>query len=116
MGLLDIFRVSSIKKENEELKEQVHSLNSRIDALGVTEYEQTKALIDKVNEQIASGNSTIRTLSEEISQLKEKSEKLSKNVTTQERKINRCKELYKSVDYAINNFLNTWMFLTVIVK
>lgn len=38
MGLLDIFRVSSIKKENEELKEQVHSLNSRIDALGVTEY------------------------------------------------------------------------------
>lgn len=107
MGLLDIFRVSSIKKENEELKEQVHSLNSRIDALGVTEYEQTKALIDKVNEQIASGNSTIRTLSEEISQLKEKSEKLSKNVTTQERKINRCKELYKSVDYAINNFLNT---------
>ncbi len=26
MGLLDIFRVSSIKKENEELKEQVHSL------------------------------------------------------------------------------------------
>lgn len=107
MGLLDIFRVSSIKKENEELKEQVHSLNSRIDALGVTDYEQTKALIDKVNEQIASGNSTIRTLSEEISQLKEKSEKLSKNVTTQERKINRCKELYKSVDYAINNFLNT---------
>lgn len=107
MGLLDIFRVSSIKKENEELKEQVHSLNSRIDALGVTEYEQTKALIDKANEQIASGNSTIRTLSEEISQLKEKSEKLSKNVTTQERKINRCKELYKSVDYAINNFLNT---------
>lgn len=60
-----------------------------------------------MNEQIASGNSTIRTLSEEISQLKEKSEKLSKNVTTQERKINRCKELYKSVDYAINNFLNT---------
>lgn len=107
MGLLDIFRVSSIKKENEELKEQVRSLNSRIDTLGVTEYEQTKALIDKVNEQIASGNSTIRTLSEEISQLKEKSEKLSKNVTTQERKINRCKELYKSVDYAINNFLNT---------
>ena len=100
-------KLSSIKKENEELKEQVHSLNSRIDALGVTEYEQTKALIDKVNEQIASGNSTIRTLSEEISQLKEKSEKLSKNVTTQERKINRCKELYKSVDYAINNFLNT---------
>mgnify|MGYP004516416287 FL=1 len=107
MGLLDIFRVSSIKKENEELKEQVHSLNSRIDALGVTEYEQTKTLIDKMNEQIVSGNSTIRTLSEEISQLKEQSEKLSKNVTTQERKINRCKELYKSVDYAINNFLNT---------
>lgn len=107
MGLLDIFRVSSIKKENEELKEQVHSLNSRIDALGVTEYEQTKTLIDKMNEQIVSGNSTIRKLSEEISQLKEQSEKLSKNVTTQERKINRCKELYKSVDYAINNFLNT---------
>lgn len=45
MGLFDIFRVSSIKQENEELKKQIENLQERINALGVTEYEQAKKFL-----------------------------------------------------------------------
>lgn len=116
MGLLDIFRISSIKQENEQLKKNNENLKNQIISLGVTEYSQTKEKIeilekesalklDETNKEISSNNETIAKLREEISDLKEKDTKLLKTVATQERKISRCKELYKSIDYAINNFL-----------
>ena len=43
---------------------------------------------------------------QEISELEEKNSKLQKSVASQERKVSKCKELYKSIDYAINNFFN----------
>lgn len=50
---------------------------------------------------------TITKLRNEITVLQDKSDKLEKQCVTQERKLRRSKELYKSVDYAINNFFNT---------
>ena len=54
---------------------------------------------------MADQNTMISRLREEISQLQEKQEKLDKQVTTQTKKLKRSKELYKSVDYCISNFL-----------
>ena len=56
---------------------------------------------------MADQNTMISRLREEISQLQEKQEKLDKQVTTQTKKLKRSKELYKSVDYCISNFLET---------
>lgn len=55
---------------------------------------------------IASNNTIIFNLRQEIFELEEKNSKLQKSVASQERKVSKCKELYKSIDYAINNFFN----------
>ena len=118
MGLLDIFRISQIKQENEQLKANNANMAAQMQNLGVTEYYQTKQKIEQLeqessqqleqtNRQIASNNSVIANLRNEISELQQKNDKLSKSVSTQERKISRCKELYKSVDYAISNFFES---------
>lgn len=106
MGFFDIFRISSIKQENEDLKKQVENLQNRINALGVIEYEQAKDILDKQTQEILENNATIARLRKEIEELTEKDGKLSKSVLSQTRKVARRKELYKSVDYAIENFLN----------
>lgn len=107
MGFFDIFRIGEIKAENEQLKQ-------RLAALGCDEYEEVQRKIaeakkefSNLNEEMANQNTMISRLSEEISQLQEKQEKLDKQVTTQTKKLKRSKELYKSVDYCISNFLET---------
>lgn len=107
MGFFDIFRISEIKAENEQLKQ-------RLAALGCDEYEEVQRKIaeakkefSNLNEEMADQNTMISRLREEISQLQEKQEKLDKQVTTQTKKLKRSKELYKSVDYCISNFLET---------
>lgn len=115
MGFLDIFKISQIKKENEQLKVANANLVAQINSLGVTEYYQVKEKIEaleqesaqkvsQANNLIAQNNSLITNLREEIAALQEKDDKLNKSVSSQERKLNRVKELYRSVDYAINNF------------
>lgn len=106
MGLFDIFRVSSIKQENEELKKQIENLQDRINALGVTEYEQAKEILGNQAKEIVQNNASIARLRKEIEELTEKDGKLSKSVLSQTRKVARRKEIYKSVEYAIENFLN----------
>lgn len=116
MGIMDFFNASKIKAENERLKSENSDLLQKISSLGVKEYYQTKEKIDtminsansqleSLNNDIADNNSILATLRSEILELQEKNEKLVKQASTQERKISRCKELYKSVDYAIQNFL-----------
>lgn len=107
MGFFDIFRISEIKAENEQLKQ-------RLAALGCDEYEEVQRKIaeakkefSNLNEEMADQNTMISRLREEISQLQEKQEKIDKQVTTQTKKLKRSKELYKSVNYCISNFLET---------
>lgn len=135
MGLMDIFHASKIKAENEQLKkkllelgcdeyEQVQEKIKSIQDEGVRRLEQVKEKIkvledehtawiaakqtnlDDLNSKIASNNSTIYRLHEEISSLSSSCEKLQKQLNTQNRKLQRSKELYKSIDYCITNFLN----------
>ena len=116
MGFLDIFRISSIKQENTNLKSQVSELQKKIDDLGVTEYYQIKEKINKLNVEleqnqeesnktISENNELIAKLREEISLLTEQEAKLSKQVKTHTRKIDRSKELYNSIVYSIDHFL-----------
>lgn len=135
MSFIDIFRVSKIKAENEQLKNKLHEIGcdeyeqvqEKIKAIqdeGVRRLEQVKEKIkvledehtawiaakqinlDDLNSKIASNNTTIYQLREEISSLSSSCEKLQKQVNTQNRKLQRSKELYKSIDYCITNFLN----------
>lgn len=117
MGFLDMFKVSEIKAENERLKNEILSLENKLDSLGINEYFEAKQKIEKMerdaslalkatNNDIVSNNKVIADLRENISELQEKNTKLEKSLATQQRKLSRSKELYKSIDYALNNFFD----------
>lgn len=105
MGLKDILNASKIREENDRLKEANAELAKKLTDLGFTEYEQTKAKLDEMNGEITSCNDIISRLHTEIQALQEKDDKLTKSVSSQERKLARRKELYKSAEYALENFL-----------
>ena len=115
MGLLDIFKISQIKMENEELKKQIQEMNTKMQKLGAIEYFQTQAKIElmqeeadkklaETNKTISDNNAVINSQRIEILSLEERDDKLKKSVATQEKKIDKCKELYKSIEYSISNF------------
>lgn len=118
MGLLDIFRISKIKQENELLKAANIEMQNKIASLGVNEYYETQKKIELITKEsddrlaatsreIASNNAIMANLREEIASLQETSSKLKKQVDTQSKKLSRTKELYKSIDHAINNFFES---------
>lgn len=107
MRLMDFFNASKIKEENTRLMEANAQLVKKMNDLGFTEYEQTKTKLDEMNAEIFSCNTIISNLRTEIQSLQERNDKLTKSVTTQEKKLARCKELYKSTEHAINNFLES---------
>lgn len=115
MGFSDIFKISQIKQENERLKFANANLIQQIRELGVNEYSQTKSKIAAMereteeklsasNREITENNTLLAKLRAEIQQLQEKDAKLASSIASNERKLGRIKELYRSVDYSINNF------------
>ncbi len=118
MGIMDFFNAPKIKAENERLKAEHAILTEQMSSLGVTEYYQTKQKIEtlekeadlklaNINNEISSNDNLLAKLQLEVQELQTKSDALSKTALSQERKISRCKELYKSIEYAIDNFLKS---------
>lgn len=105
MSFLDLFRINQIKEENARLIKRVSYLEKRHADLGFTEYEQTKKAIDSMNCDIAEADITIKKLRAQIATLNEDAEKAEKRLSSAAKKLNRSKEIYNSVEYAINNFL-----------
>lgn len=116
MSLFDMLRASKIKAENEQLKRKLEEIGcdsydqvrEKINAMELEiahRQEIAQTQLESINSKIAEDNATIYRLREEISSLSTSSEKLQKQVATHTRKLQRSRELYKSVDYCIKNFL-----------
>ncbi|MCM1222042.1 MAG: GIY-YIG nuclease family protein [Lachnospiraceae bacterium] len=113
MGLADIFRASKIKAENEELRR-------RIEELHCDDYEQVKAKIAEMEEkskknideftvefnrlysEITNYRSIVESQNRELDELNAQNEKVRKQVEAQSKKLQRIKELYKIIEYAID--------------
>lgn len=129
MGFFDIFRVSAIKNENEELKSKISDMESKLNELGATDYfqvkekvknmnadieEKTKTAETKIriqleqsNKEIADNNTLISKQRDELSNLTTQNLKLAKQLSAQIKKLSRCKELYQSIEYALDNFFTS---------
>ncbi len=116
MGLRDLFNISKIKEENSRLTAANAQLCQKITDLGITEYEQTvakiaaaekqsKEILNSLQQQIDSATQSLNMIHIDAENLQDKERNLSKSIESQERKLSRYKELYKSAEYAINNFL-----------
>ena len=91
MGFFDIFRVGSIKNENEQLKAKLKELHA-------DEYFQVKKKIDSMIAEIRDYDETLAKQRELISSLDTKLNKVNTQVNTQQNKLSRSKELYRSVE------------------
>lgn len=107
MGLFN----KKLKEENQrllyfnaQLVQENTLLKKKIDAMGVNEYHEAKAKIDMLNKKIISNNDMIARLHNEIQKSQNQFNKLNKSIVTQEKKLQRSKELYNSVEYALENF------------
>lgn len=98
-------------KENEQLKQNIEQLQQenqelrqRLTALGFTEYTQTKVAVENMQREISQSNSLIDRLRQEIAELTESREKEEKKLKTATNKLHKSRELYKSVEYSIQNY------------
>ena len=92
--------------QNNLLVHENTKMKEACDKLGVTEYAETKKKLDSLNDEIQNDNILIDKLRSQITELQEKNDKLTKSITTQQRKLSRSKELYKSCTYAFDNFIS----------
>ena len=107
MSIWDMFRSSKIKAENEKLQVTIEELQSKLDGLDAMNYYEVQEKIKKFNTEISTLETNKSDLINKVETLQMEEDKLGKSVSTQSRKVARIKELYKSVDYAINNFFNS---------
>lgn len=101
----------------ESLRNEVNYLNGyvprRLAELGLNDYknvrDETDALLKRqnsINAEIASLNQTITKLRADISDYEAKCSSAEKKCNTAKNKLDKSAELYRSVSYAIDNFIN----------
>ncbi len=112
----DVKNLNIIKEENK-------GLNQKIKRLGIDSYEESQRRVEeneniikekeneirKKGEVIELKNNSINQKEKELIELDDKIYKKSKQLNSTINKIARNKELYKSIEYSINNYLNSYL-------
>ena len=91
--------------QNAQMNQAMQDMNKTMQDLGVHDHQQSMAKLNQVNAEISESLATIDKLRSDIATLQTKDDKLQKSVATQERKISRAKEIYSSIEYALDNFI-----------
>lgn len=133
MGFFDIFKVAQFKSEIESLKQQNALLQQKLDSLCFNDYDSAQRAIQHLQQEAEKKKNDILSIenerallekklfdeteatnkefdkfkaeiNEKISFLNSEAEKAEKKLKTATNKLNKSKELYKSIDYSISNF------------
>lgn len=133
MGFFDIFKVAQFKSEIESLKQQNALLQQKLDSLCFNDYDSAQRAIQHLQQEAVKKKNDILSIenerallekklfdeteatnkefdkfkaeiNEKISFLNSEVEKTEKKLKTATNKLNKSKELYKSIDYSISNF------------
>ena len=99
MSFSDIFKASQYKKEAEQLKQQ-------LDSLCYNDYQSAQQEIGRLNAQANGMRQHLTQLQAQINAAASENERIDKQLKTSTNKLNRSKEIYKSVEYSIDNFFN----------
>lgn len=133
MGFFDIFKVSKFKNEIEQLKQQNALLQQNLNNLCYSDYESAQRTIQQLTQLATEKRAEIsnienqrsslekklldetqianrdfeqfkENINNKISVLNEEFAKSEKKLKTSTNKIAKSKELYRSIEYSINNF------------
>lgn len=99
MSFSDIFKASQYKKEAEQLRQQ-------LDSLCYNDYQSAQQEIGRLNAQANGMRQHLAQLQSQINAAAAENERIDKQLKTSTNKLNRSKEIYKSVEYSIDNFFN----------
>lgn len=124
MGFFDIFKIATIKAENEQLKQQIShlqadndSLNNKLNEIGYPDVFRTKAMLSELKEQCDLYSNKISKLESDfekqkckyeqsLTEQKNGLEKLQKQLKTNTNKLTKIKDCAKRVNYALDNYVN----------
>ena len=98
---LDHFKIVS-----RDLQEENSVLQKKLSELDTINYFETKDKITELNQQYSEEKLNYEKLLETIDGLQKKETRLINSIRTQNNKLSRSKELLKSIDYSINQYLN----------
>lgn len=79
--------------------------NQKLQSMGYNEYQQVQQAIDVGSQTIQENNKIIASLRQQITELTETQEKLVKQNRTASNKLAKQKELYQSVTYTIDRYM-----------
>lgn len=107
--------LNSLTLSNASLQAEYNALQQRFNALGYNTYEETIAATEKarsdaeaelqnINRQIAEANSIKNDVINKNTSLTQQTEKLEKQLGTLERKLQKERELYSAVTYAVDSY------------
>lgn len=112
MSILDIFKVKKYKEENALLK-------NKLEELKYDDFKQVQEMIANLKSEYSLIELRLRMDSEKSAELKREINGLeinikntNKQIETQKNKLQRIKNIYKSIEYCIENFSNTEQLLS----
>lgn len=94
--------LAEIQEERESLLQSIDSINADLEKTK----EEKNSEISCLNNLISNNNDTIKELNSKILALSDSIQKKEKQLSNQSAKLSRIMELYKSIEYCIENFFN----------
>lgn len=93
-----------LKQSNEKLTCENIELQRKITELGIYDIEQSQKLLNKLNREIDEANNIKDRVREEINKLVQNQDKEEKKLKATINKLNKSRELYRSIEYSLENF------------
>ena len=98
--------INQLSFDKVELKNKVTQIYNKVDEFDIKDHQDAKIKLDNLNKEIQENNTIVYKLRAEIQELTARDEKLQKSVENFSKKLAKSKEIYKSIDYALDNFLD----------
>lgn len=89
-----------------QLEDRLNEALQTLESLGYNERRQLQKDIDDGRQTLSDNAARLLELEQRISELSEADAKLSKQIESATKKLDRIKELYKSTEYALNKFFD----------
>lgn len=108
MGFFDIFKGKQYKAEAEELEEELDELREELEELkaeykksGYDMYRDKKKALGDVTNSIGNTKKVLHEVSTNLETAQAELDNVNKQIATQTRKIDKSKELYRSIEHAL---------------
>lgn len=106
MWLTDIFEIKEFKAQIESLQQENIALKNKLNSLEGENYFSLQGKVSELNNCYDQRFQESQTLSTQIRERFEKTQELDKQIIDSQRKLTRIKEMYNSIENAIQNYMN----------